>query len=181
MKTMTKTLLAAAVLACGATAWAQATAPVTVLAPWARPTVQGQRSSGAYMTLVAQEPLSLVGASTPVAGSAEVHEMKVEGDVMRMRPLEALALAKGQPVQLKPGGHHLMLMELKAPLAPNTSIPLTLTFRTASGEQRQLALQVPPPCPAPPCTAPRRPPSTAGPGCGSARSGGRRTTSNCRG
>ena len=138
-----RTLLAATALACGASAWAQATAPVTVLAPWARASVQGQRASGAFMTLVAQEPLTLVSATSPVAGRAELHEMKMDGDVMRMRQLDSVEMKPGQPLQLKPGGHHLMLMELKAPLAPNTSIPVTLTFRTAKGEQRQLALQVP--------------------------------------
>ncbi|KQT12442.1 copper chaperone PCu(A)C [Ramlibacter sp. Leaf400] len=138
-----RTLLAATALACGASAWAQATAPVTVLAPWARASVQGQRASGAFMTLVAQEPLTLVAATSPVAGRAELHEMKMDGDVMRMRQLDSVEMKPGQPLQLKPGGHHLMLMELKAPLAPNTSIPVTLTFRTATGEQRQLALQVP--------------------------------------
>ena len=138
-----RTLLAATALACGASAWAQATAPVTVLAPWARATVQGQRGSGAFMTLVAKEPLTLVAASSPVAGVTELHEMKLEGDVMRMRALDTVPLKPGQPLELKPGGHHLMLMDLKAPLAPNTSIPVTLTFRTAAGEQRQLAVQVP--------------------------------------
>lgn len=139
-----KTMLAAAgAFALAAAAWAQAAAPVTVLAPWARASVPGQRTSGAFMTLVAQEPLTLVGATSPVAGSAEVHEMRMEGDVMRMRALAGLELKPGQPVQLKPGGYHLMLHELKAPLAVNTRIPLTLVFRTNGGETRELALQVP--------------------------------------
>jgi copper(I)-binding protein len=142
MKTI-KTLLAATALACGAAAWAQSAAPVTVLAPWARATVQGQRTSGAFMTLSAKEPLTLVGASSPVAARAELHEMKMEGDIMRMREVAAVTVTPQQPLQLKPGGYHLMLVDLKAPLAPNTSIPLTLTFRTPGGEQRQLALQVP--------------------------------------
>jgi hypothetical protein len=142
MKT-TKTLLAAMAFASGAAAWAQAIAPVTAHAPWARASVQGQRTSGAFMTLEAREPLTLLGASSPVAGRAELHEMKMEGDVMRMRELDSVPLAVGKPLQLRPGGYHLMLVDLKAPLAPNTSIPLTLTFRTAAGEQRQLALQVP--------------------------------------
>lgn len=124
-------------------AFAQAQAPVTAVGVWARASVQGQRSSGAFMTLTASEPLTLVGIATPVAGIAEVHEMKMEGDVMRMRPVQALNLPANKPVQLSPGGYHLMLQELKAPLKPDTTIPMTLTFRTASGDQRQLALQVP--------------------------------------
>ena len=142
MKTI-RTWMAVAALAAAGAAWAQASAPVEVLAPWARPSVQGQRSSGAYMTLVAREPLTLVGASSPVAASAEVHEMRMDGDVMRMRPADTIRLEPRKPLQLKPGGYHLMLTGLKAPLAPNTSIPLTLTFRTAAGEQRQLSVQVP--------------------------------------
>lgn len=144
MNTMTKTLMGAVLaLASIAGAWAQAAAPVTVLAPWARASVPGQSASGAFMTLVAQEPLTLVGASSPAAGFAEVHEMKMEGDLMRMRAVAGLELKPNQPVQLKPGGYHLMLMELKAPLAADTRVPLTLTFRTAAGEKRELALQVP--------------------------------------
>ncbi len=128
-------------LAAGA-ACAQAAAPVTATASWARATVQGQRSTGAFMTLVAREPLTLVGVASP-AGTAELHEMRMDGDVMRMRAIDRLELPAGQPVQLKPGGHHLMVMDLKAPLQPGASMPVTLTFRTAAGEQRQLALQVP--------------------------------------
>jgi periplasmic copper chaperone A len=142
MKTI-KTFLAAMAFVSGAAAWAQANAPVTVLAPWARATVQGQRTSGAFMTLEAREPVTLVGASSPVAGRAELHEMKLDGDVMRMREVDSLRVEAGKPLQLKPGGFHMMLVDLKAPLAPNTSIPLTLTFRTAAGEQRKLLLQVP--------------------------------------
>jgi len=124
-------------------AFAQSPAPVTAVGVWARASVQGQRSSGAFMTLTASEPVTLVGIATPVAGIAEVHEMKMEGDVMRMRPVQALKLPANKPVQLSPGGYHLMLQELKAPLKPDTTIPMTLTFRTAAGEERQLALQVP--------------------------------------
>jgi hypothetical protein len=116
---------------------------VTAAGAWARPSVQGQTSSGVYVTLTASEPLTLVGVATPVAGVADVHEMKLEGDVMRMRALDSLALPAGKPVEFKPGGYHLMLQQLKAPLQPGTSIPVTLTFRTAKGETRQLAMQVP--------------------------------------
>ena len=138
-----RALLPCLALAATQLAFAQAQAPVAVAGAWARATVQGQRSSGAFMTLTASEPVTLVGIATPVAGIAEVHEMKMEGDVMRMRAVQALPLPANKPVQLAPGGYHLMLQDLKAPLKPDTSVPLTLTFRTAGGEQRQLALQVP--------------------------------------
>lgn len=133
--------LAAAVLF---TAAAQAqTAPVDVQNAWARASVPGQSGSGAFMTLTAREPLTLVGASTPAAAVAEVHEMKMEGEVMRMRPVPALALPAGQAVELKPGGYHVMLMELRAPLKPRTQIPLTLRFRDAKGAESTLQLSVP--------------------------------------
>ena len=122
---------------------AQPAAPVAAHGAWARATVQGQRASGVYLTLVAREPLTLVGGSSPVAAAVEVHEMKMEGDVMRMRAIDALPLPANQPVQLQAGGYHLMLQGLKAPLASGSTIPLTLAIRTARGEPRQLALQVP--------------------------------------
>ena len=140
---MNNRFLAAAVLAVGMAASAQQAAPVAAHGAWARASVQGQQATGVFVTLVAREPLTLVGASSPVAGVTELHEMKLEGDVMRMRAIDALPLAAGKPVQLRPGGDHLMLQQLKAPLRPDSTIPVTLTFRTAAGEQRQLALQVP--------------------------------------
>lgn len=137
-----KKLIALAALACAAFAHAQ-TAPVDVAGAWARASVPGQSGTGAFMTLTARQRLQLVGVTSPVAGVAEVHEMKLEGDVMRMRALPALPLAAGQPVELKPGGYHLMLMELKQPLVAGSEIPLTLQFRDASGAGSQLELSVP--------------------------------------
>ena len=138
----TNWMLSLPLLAAVACAHAQ-TAPVTVQGAWARASVQGQPTSGAYMTLTARESLTLTGASTPVAGMADVHEMKMEGDVMRMRPVEGLALSPGKPVALQPGGYHIMLMNLKTALKPNTSVPLTLMFRDAKGAMSELRLSVP--------------------------------------
>lgn len=150
MPILFRTLLPTLAIVCAQAAHAQSPAPVAAEGAWARATVQGQRSSGAFMTLVAREPVTLVRIVTPVAGVAEVHEMKMEGDVMRMRAVDAVELAPRQPLALRPGGYHLMLQELKAPLRAGTSIPLTLVFRTAAGEERQLALQVPVSVAAPP-------------------------------
>jgi periplasmic copper chaperone A len=110
---------------------------------WVRSAVPGQSGTGAFMTLTAREPLQLVGASTPVAGVAQVHEMKMEGDVMHMRPLAALDLPAGRPVALTPGGHHIMLQELKQPLVAGTTVPLTLVVRDAKGVQSKLELSLP--------------------------------------
>lgn len=129
-------------LAVATTSFAQP-ADVKVEGAWARASVQGQSGTGAFMALTAREPLRLVGVASPAAGVAEVHEMKLEGDVMRMRPLEGLDLPAGKAVELKPGGYHLMLMELKAPLKPGSAVPITLTFKTAKGDTRRLELSVP--------------------------------------
>lgn len=137
-------LIAPLLLAAAASAWAQSpAAPVTVQGAWARPSVQGQSGTGAFMTLTAKEPLALVGVSTPVAGIAEVHEMKMEGDVMKMRAIPRLDLPAAKPVELKPGGHHLMLMDLKMPLKPGASVPVTLRFQDAKGATHQLQVAVP--------------------------------------
>jgi copper(I)-binding protein len=118
-------------------------APLKAEAAWVRASVPGQAGTGAFMRLTASEPLTLVGVASPVAGVAELHEMKLEGDVMRMRAISSLALPAGQSVELRPGGHHLMLMDLKAPLKPDTRVPLTLVLRDAKGAERRLELQVP--------------------------------------
>jgi len=73
----------------------------------------------------------------------EVHEMKLDGDVMRMRAVPVLELPAGKPVELKPGGFHVMLLDLKAPLAKDSTVPLTLTFKDAKGVESKLDLTVP--------------------------------------
>ena len=110
---------------------------------WVRASVPGQQASGAFMRLTAQEPLKLVGVETTVAGVAEVHEMKMDGDVMRMRAIESLDLPKDVAVDLKPGGYHVMLMQLKSTLVKDTQVPLTLVFKDAKGAESRLHLQVP--------------------------------------
>lgn len=137
-----RTVFAASLLAAASSlAWAQV--PVQIDAPWARATVAGQQAAGAFMRITAQEPLQLVGVSSPVSAHSEVHEMKMEGDVMRMRAMKALDLPAGQTVELKPGGYHLMFMQLKAPLEAGTEVPVTLQFTNAKGESLELPVQVP--------------------------------------
>ena len=135
-------LSAAALLAaCLSTSlWAQT---VEVKNAWARATVQGQKASGAFMTLTAKDGAKLVSASSPVAGVTEVHEMKMEGDIMKMRAVPALDLPAGKAVELKPGGYHVMLLDLKLPLQKDTTIPLTLVFKDAKGVESKSELKVP--------------------------------------
>lgn len=116
---------------------------VEVTNAWVRATVPGQKATGAFMSLTAKDGARLVGASSPVAGLAEVHEMKMDGDIMRMRALPLLDLPAGKTVQLKPGGYHLMLTELKQPLPKAGTMPLTLRFVDAKGTESRLELNVP--------------------------------------
>jgi copper(I)-binding protein len=116
---------------------------VKVEGAWARATVPGQKGTGAFMTLTAQQSLRLVGVASPVAGVAEIHEMKMEGDVMRMRAMPALDLPAGQSVALRPGSYHLMLMDLKKPLVKDTQVPVTLRFADAQGKTSELQLSLP--------------------------------------
>ena len=82
--------------------------------------------------------------ASPVAGVAEVHEIKMDGDVMKMRALaDGLDLPAGKAVELKPGGYHVMLMDLKTPLKKDTTIPVTLLFKDAKGVQTKLELKLP--------------------------------------
>jgi copper(I)-binding protein len=136
-------LIAAALLIAAATT-AQAQPVVRAEGGWVRATVPGQRGTGAFVTLTAPEGATLLRASSPVAGVTEIHEMKLdEGGVMRMRAIPQLALPAGQPVALKPGGHHVMLMDLKAPLPKDVAVPLTLVLRDAQGREQQLELKLP--------------------------------------
>ncbi|HEY0206258.1 MAG TPA: copper chaperone PCu(A)C [Acetobacteraceae bacterium] len=99
---------------------------------WARATAPQQKVGGAYVTLMSPADDRLVGVSSPVAGRAEVHEMQMDGNVMRMREVtDGLALPAGKVVALAPGGYHIMLMDLRQPLVAGQVIPMQLRFRTA--------------------------------------------------
>ncbi len=134
-----KLLAATLVLASGAL-FAQT---IEVTGAWVRTTVKGQQATGAFMNITAREAVRLVGVSSPVAGVVEVHEMKMEGDVMKMRAVPSLDLPAGQTVQLKPGGYHVMMMDLKQALPKGSMVPLTLVFKDAKGTESKLELKLP--------------------------------------
>ena len=140
--TLSNTAVALSLAAASLAAAAQS-APVKVEGAWARATVQGQKGTGAFMSITAKDATQLVGVTSPVAGVAEVHEMKMEGDVMKMRALPLLDLPAGKKVDLKPGGYHVMLMDLKAPLAKDSTVPVTLLFKDAKGVESRLELKLP--------------------------------------
>jgi len=140
MKTQFAPALIAALALSGASLHAQT---IDIKDAWIRSSVHGQMATGAFMKITAQDSAQLVAAASPVAGVVEVHEMKMDGDVMRMRAVPALALPAGKTVELKPGGYHIMMMDLKTALKSDTVVPLTLTFKDAKGVERTMVLQVP--------------------------------------
>lgn len=128
---MKVSLLVAALLA-SATVHA---ADVRVTDAWARATVPGQKVSGAYMNIQSDTDARLVSATSAAVPRVEVHEMKMEGDVMRMREVKFIDLPGGKAVSLEPGGYHIMLMNLKQPIKAGEIVPIVLTIE--SGGKRQ--------------------------------------------
>ena len=114
---------------------------IVVQTAWVRPTVGEQDSTGAYLTITSQEPLALVGVATPVAEIAEVHEMKMDGDIMRMRMMERIEIKPGEPLELKPGGFHVMLMALTGPIAAGQEIELSLQFEKTDGSKIEMPVK----------------------------------------
>jgi len=133
-------LLATTVAAVGTIAYAQT---VKIEDPWVRGTVAQQKATGAFMRLTAPEPMRLIDAASPVAGVVEIHEMALENNVMKMRQIPGLGLPAGRPIELKPGGYHIMLMELKEPLTGERVVPLTLVFETADKRRIEQQVQAP--------------------------------------
>lgn len=103
-----------------------AQAQVTVKNAWVRATVPQQMATGVFFDIQSNKDARVISVQTSAASIAEIHEMKMEKNVMKMRPIEYLELPAGKSVELKPGGYHLMLMDLKAQIKPGDAIPLTL-------------------------------------------------------
>ena len=120
-----------------------ALAQTTVKDPWVRSTVAEQKATGAFMQITSASGGRLVSASSPAAGVVEIHEMAMDGNTMRMRAVPALDLPAGKAVELKPGGYHVMLMDLKAPLTAGASVDLNLVVEGKDGKRETLALKAP--------------------------------------
>lgn len=129
--TMKRILIAALVWAAAGSALAQ----VNVSSAWARSTVPGQGGTGAFMTIVSKDGGKLVGAASAVAGVVELHEMAMENNVMKMRAIPALDLPAGREVELKPGGYHVMLLDLKRPLKVGEKVQIELRLETRDGKR----------------------------------------------
>ncbi|WP_300319386.1 copper chaperone PCu(A)C [Accumulibacter sp.] len=117
-------------LAAGANA-----ADVEIREAWIRGTVPGQQATGAFLEITSKSGATLVGAASPAAGVSEIHEMKMDGSVMKMRAVERLELPAGKTVQLAPGGYHVMLLNLKQALRKGETVPLTLQIE---GKDKQV-------------------------------------------
>ncbi len=112
-----------------------ARAEVTVQDPWVRASVPQQKVTGAFMKITSTTDARLVGITSPVADSVEIHEMLTENGIMKMRPVPQLDLAAGKSLELKPGGYHVMLFGLHRQVQAGDSVPFTL-FIEAAGKQR---------------------------------------------
>ena len=134
--------LALVALAAGLAA-GTAHAQVTASDAWVRGTVTGQKATGVFMQLKSAADTALVAASSPVAGVVEIHEMKMDSGVMKMSAIKGLAVAAGKTTELKPGGYHVMLMDLKQPLKEGETVPVTLTFEDKAGKKQTLEIKAP--------------------------------------
>ncbi len=137
MKQLTLSLI---LLATAALAQAQ----VTVHAPWVRGTVPMQQASGAFMQLSAAKDTRLIAAKSPVANVVEIHEMVMDNNIMKMRQIPGLDIVPGRVLELKPGGYHVMLIELKQQLKGGDVVPITLVFEdTQTKKQFTQEVQAP--------------------------------------
>jgi copper(I)-binding protein len=118
-----------------------ALAQVEVREAWIRATVPSAKSSGLFMRITSAQDAQLVTVRSGVAGTAEMHRMTMEGRMMRMHPVDAIALPAGQAVSLAAGGYHVMLMDLKRQLKEGEAVPVTLVIRK-KGKQATTALDV---------------------------------------
>ena len=113
----------------------QGIATPTVSGAWVKTTVPGGNVSAAYMQIKSATPLKLVKAETTFAGIVEIHDMKMNDGVMQMKALDSLDVPAGTMVELKPGGTHVMLMDVKKPIVKGDKVRLVLTFEGAAKKQ----------------------------------------------
>jgi copper(I)-binding protein len=110
-------------------------AQVAIDGAWVRGTVAGQKVTGAFMQLTSPTDTTLVAVASPIEKIVEIHEMKMDGGMMKMSAIDKLPLPAGKPVELKPGGYHVMLFDLQQPVKQGDVVPLTLTFQDKAGKK----------------------------------------------
>lgn len=120
-----------------------ALAQTTVQDPWVRATVPQQKATGMFARITSPTAGRIVAASSPAAGVVEIHEMAMDGNVMKMRAVPALELPAGKAVELKPGGFHVMLMDLKQQLEPGETVSVSLVVERAGGQRETVEVKAP--------------------------------------
>ena len=113
-----------------------ASAEIIIKDAWVRTTVEEQRVTGAFMQISSDKTAKLVAVNSPAAETAEVHEMSMQGDVMKMRRLNELVIGAGKSIELKPGSYHIMLMNLKKPVQAGSIVNLNLEFLDTDGKKQ---------------------------------------------
>lgn len=136
---MKKLLVTPLLALCFSTA---ALAQVSVKEAWARATVPQQKVTGAFMQITSGKDMRLVEVRSPVAANVELHKMEMDGDVMKMRAVDELALPAGKMVELKPGSYHIMLMDLKAQVKEGDMLPVTLVVEGKDKKRENIEVQV---------------------------------------
>ncbi len=139
MKTIHRFALALALAAAQWTAHAQ----TIVKDPWVRGTVPQQRATGMFAQITSATGGKLVSASSPVANLVEIHEMTMAGDVMKMRAIPDLDLPAGKAVDLKPGGYHIMLIDLNQALKAGDSVAVSLIIEGRDGKSETVEVVAP--------------------------------------
>lgn len=119
-----------------------ASAEVTVTEPWMRATVPLQKATGVFMHLTAEQNARLVEVRTPIAEVAQVHKMVMENDIMKMRAVTGLDLPAGQKVELKPGGYHIMFLNLRQQIKEGDIVPITLVIEHKNNKHETIELKV---------------------------------------
>jgi len=143
LKSTTLGLLAAAAFSLAVAAQQYELGTLAISQAWTRPTAAGMPMGVGYLTITnhGKTADALIAARSPLAGGVEIHQTTISDGVARMRPLAEVVIAPGTTVKIEPGGIHLMLVDLKEPLAPGKSLPLTLDFRRAGSLTVELKVE----------------------------------------
>jgi copper(I)-binding protein len=119
-----------------------ALAQVKVEDPWVRATVPAQKATGAFMRLSASSSVRLVDARSPVAGRVEIHDSQTDRNgIVRMRAISGMDLPAGGVVEFRPGGYHIMLMDLKQQMKVGDEVPLTLIVAARDGKRQNIEVR----------------------------------------
>ena len=114
---------------------------VTVTNSWVTATMPGQTTAAVYLQIRSEAAAKLIGVSSPVAKVAQMHEMKMNGNVMQMRAINSLDLPAGKTVEFKPGGYHIMLSEINPPLQLGAMVPLILTVECTDMQRKSVEVK----------------------------------------